>query len=114
MADTYMVCCLFLWNMETLFGLFITAFIIFTVTNAYLMKNFMKQLLEKIEQHPPSGNITVPFKESKNQVDEEDKDVVEFAEGNPLNLPSDVKIEIEGGDTFMPGNYPKGGVAHNA
>ena len=40
---------------------------------------------------------------SPNQVVEEDANMVELKEDSPINIPPDVKIEVEGGDMTPPG-----------
>lgn len=43
--------------------------------------------------------------QSPNEVTEVDPDIIELSEDRPLDLPSDLKIEIEGGDTHIPPNF---------
>ena len=40
-----------------------------------------------------------------NKVDDGEKDMIEFSENTPFELPKDIKFEIEGGDTAIPPGY---------
>ena len=81
-----------------------------TVVVIFVVKNFFRQLMIGM------GSKTVPsifsqksspsfFKEEKNEIPEQNPDEIEFSEDNPLNIPSDVKFEIEGGESFAPPGF---------
>lgn len=55
--------------------------------------------------------VVKPHPSAPNQVLKEDPDVIEFSEESPLNIPSDVKLEIEGGDSVVPPGFKE--VAEN-
>ena len=40
-----------------------------------------------------------------NKITRAKEEEIEFTEDNPLDLPKDVKFEIEGGDAILPQNY---------
>ena len=40
-----------------------------------------------------------------NAITEEINTDIEFSEDNPIELPKDVKFEVEGGDTIIPPGY---------
>lgn len=42
------------------------------------------------------------FIESPNGIPMPDPNIIEMTEENPLDLPKDVKVEVEGGDSFAP------------
>ena len=115
-----------------LFALIITGTIIATVANFFISKyfsnkNFLNQLklLENYRKELLGFSITQKqntekliellnrlFVTSDNQVKPEpnevsvvNKDEIEFTEQNPINLPNDVKFEVEGGDSFIPPGY---------
>lgn len=46
-----------------------------------------------------------PDSPSPNEATKVNKDEVEFSENDPINLPPDVKIELEGGDSHIPPGY---------
>ena len=51
--------------------------------------------------------ITSPkeVKPEPNDIGKIPEEGIEFTEENPINLPSDVKFEVEGGDSFIPPGY---------
>ena len=50
-------------------------------------------------------SIFVIDKPSPNDATKADDTSIEFSETNPLNLPADLKIEVEGGDTTTPPGF---------
>ena len=48
-------------------------------------------------------------KPEPNEVSKVNKDEIDFTEQNPINLPADIKFEVEGGDTFIPPGYEERG-----
>lgn len=104
--------------MEALAGFILLIFLL----NLIILRYFVSQLSKKISliniplqnNLKDSGNLkdllTKSFNkpeiiESPNNLDEKDTDEIEFSEDNPLNLPKDIKFEIEGGDSHIPPSY---------
>lgn len=81
------------------------------------MRYFFKQLLDKsmptqviappIEQSFPSRFPEQFDRPSPNGVMKKEEINEDFNEQSMLNLPTDVKLEVEGGDAFIPPGFNK-------
>lgn len=110
----YVVCHFFMESQFLLLAVVILQ-IVSAVVIILVVKNFFRQLMAgmgsttgpsmpSIFQKPQQ---TQPFfKEEKNNIPEANPDEMEFSEDNPMNLPEDIKFEVEGGETFAPPEYP--------
>ena len=69
------------------------------------LETLLRNVCNRLDQ--PRVNVSKkPLIFEKNTItDDEDQSTIEFSEHNPLDLPSDVKFEIEGGDTAIPSGY---------
>jgi len=65
---------------------------------AWFQYKLNKRIIRSIKDGP-TPQIT------PNKITGLDSNVVELTEGNPLDLPNDVKVEVEGGDTHLPPQY---------
>ena len=66
-------------------------------------KQNTEKLVELLNKLFVSSDTQV--KPEANEVTQVNKDEIEFTEQNPINLPNDVKFEVEGGDNFIPPGY---------
>lgn len=91
-----------------------------SILNILFLKYFLHQFLVQLNAGSSVKTFNLPFQrkvnkeivdESKNEIMETNDDV-EFSENNPIDLPKDVKFEIEGGDTFAPSTYPEERIIH--
>lgn len=102
------------------------------ISNILITRHLLKQIAKKIAfssqadyQKDFEDSVPSPVQESmkgglpgsflqkydlptKNQIGEDENDF-EFNEQTFSNLPKDVKIEVEGGDTYIPAGYSEGG-----
>lgn len=55
--------------------------------------------------HRRIDGIFIIDKPSENEATKEKEEAVNFSEGRPLDLPTDLKVEVEGGDTMIPPQF---------
>jgi hypothetical protein len=96
------VVCRFFMNPILLLSAFFILQTFHTVFIILIVKNFIKQSVEILKNTSSSSQ---KINNEKNQIGEKDSDEVEFSEDNPLSLPSNVKYEIEGGETIAPPGF---------
>jgi len=73
----------------------ITSFIL----QALLTRHFIQELSKKLVGGRVMQTKTI---ESPNQIEQVDDGSVEFSESTPLDLPKDLKVELEGNDMTPP------------
>lgn len=82
-----------------------------TVVIILVVKQFFRQVVAGMGATNPYSPSIFPqkvkpfFREEKNQIPEQDPNEIEFSEDNPMSLPKNIKIEIEGGDSIAPPGY---------
>jgi hypothetical protein len=68
------------------------------------LETFTRSIGNTLNMHPTK--IPPPDMGEKNSIlDDDNADTIEFSEYNPLELPKDIKFEVEGGDTAIPPGY---------
>lgn len=110
------------------------AFLLSVILNFFVCRHFAKQIVEKLSDLPsntnfpqeetsiPTPNPKIGFrnnpeflagysdrvfsKPEPNQVSETENDI-EFDENIPMEVPPDVRIEVEGGDSNVPPGFDK-------
>lgn len=80
--------------MELLIILLNTVLLLTFILLQFKVNKSLFKILKKEEFQKPA--------EGPNTISQTDDEFVEFSQGNPLDLPKDVKIEIEGGDALSP------------
>ena len=99
-----------LFDLFPIVNLFLLIFLILSVrhhqaiTRASIeeLKSQYRDAVDRIS-HIEIGNP--PVKPSANQATKSEAEIVPLDEQNPWQIPNDVKVEIEGGDTIAPLGY---------
>lgn len=94
-------------------GLILAAIIITFIGNTLVLRYFFRQIASSLTQKP-AAPMSIPsiFKKKEpiaqepNEISQVDTETIEFSEENPMELPKNVKFDVEGGqDSFVPPGY---------
>src|SRR3990167_3649482 len=79
-----------------------------TIVNFFISKYFSQKISSnqsKLLENYRKELLTFSITQKPNSVTESDPDEIQFTEENFMNLPKDVKFEVEGGDSSIPPGY---------
>lgn len=80
--------------------LIFSTLLISTAIQVVTVRYFIQGLLRKLSNEQKTQ---LKYVESPNQIEETDKNLIDLNDVNPLDLPKELKIEIEGDDVVPPG-----------
>lgn len=73
------------------------------ISHAWIYQNQLK-ILERLEKQESKRIFSLPKSTPNNIAEQGDVQII-FDENNPLDLPKDIKVEIEGGDAVTPPGF---------
>lgn len=74
------------------------------ISTRYLVRQ-NEEAVKLIKDLTKQPSIEPSPRSAPNTITKADENVIAFEEGNPLDLPKNIKFQVEGGDTFVPYGY---------
>lgn len=78
------------------------------IANTLIVRYYVKEAVMKLSGQTQLKTSSFPLingKGAPNEIVKEDIKSIEFSEENPMDIPKNVKFDIEGGDSVVPPGY---------